>query len=79
MALKNIDNEIKYLLDEINLLWNMKEQIISFNAFVKSIPNALAITQYKFDELSCQNLLNEDTIYYICPDEIAQYIDGCII
>lgn len=78
MALKNIDNEIKHLLNEINLLWDIKEQIISFNASVKSIPNAIGITQCKYDELLYQNLLNKDTIYCVCDDKIAQYIDDCI-
>ena len=72
MALKNIDNEIRHLLD-------MKSRIDSFNAFVKSVPNALAITQCKLDELSCQGLLNEGTLYCVCDNDIAQYIDECIL
>lgn len=68
---KNIDNEI-------NTLLKIKEEVVKIN-FIKSLNiKAEFVSVCKYDQLSSNQLLDKDTIYYVVDPEVGQYIEGYI-
>ena len=64
---------------EISRLKRIKEEVTEFNHLKKLNPNVEAITNRMYHDLEYYGQLNENTIYCVYDDEIAQYIDGCIV
>lgn len=66
---KNID-------DELNTLLKIKEEVVRIN-FIKGLNiKAEFVSACKYNQLSDNQLLDKDTIYYVVDPEIGQYIEG---
>ena len=68
---KNIDNEINNLL-------KIKEEVVKIN-FIKDLNIKVEfVSVLKYDQLSSNQLLDKDTVYYVVDPEVGQYIEGYI-
>ena len=66
---KNID-------DELNTLLKIKEEVVRIN-FIKGLDmKTNFVSACKYDQLSSNQLLDNDTIYYVVDPEVGQYIEG---
>lgn len=67
--MKDIDNEIETLL-------TLKQEIIKANKFKAEHPDAIIVSQLRYDFWKNNNLLKPDVDYFIAPVEIKHYIEN---
>jgi hypothetical protein len=71
-------NLVKNIDDELNTLLKIKEEVVRIN-FIKGLDiKAEFVSACKYDQLRSNQLLDNDTIYYVVDPEIGQYIEGYI-
>lgn len=67
---------VKNIDDELNTLLKIKEEVIRIN-FIKGLDiKAKFVSACKYDQLCSNQLLDNDTIYYVVDPEVGQYVEG---
>ena len=66
--MKDIDKEIEELLA-------LKQEVIKAKEFKTSYPDAIIVSQARYNFWAENNLLKQNVNYYIAPVEIKSYIE----
>ena len=72
---RKIDKEIVRL---INLKFEIEDTMNKIEFLKQISKNVTPISQYKYDEFLCNNMIRDDVVYIIVKKEVGQYIDGYI-